>query len=356
MKHLNVLMVGVDNTSSGGMLSVANCFRNSEEYNNAVNLIYLGTATRKGKIAKVFHFIFILPKLLWILSTKKIDILHVHMAEKTSVYRKGIVMYLAKMFDCRIICQMHAGPFIKWYQTLPKNKKAVVSRIINLPDKMLVLGYYWLNEMSDLIPIDKLDVLYNGVPIPTNNDYDPYNAKDISFFGHLRKEKGIYELLKAASLLKGRLPKKTTIHLCGTCDQFDIQKYIEDNDLEELVVFHGWVNGKDKEIIEKKTAVSVLPTYIEGLSMTVLECMTLGIPVLTTNITTMPEMLDGIVDMVEPGDYKNLADKLLELINNPELRLEISKKEFERVSNKFSINKMIHQTLLIYDELRKERK
>jgi len=351
MKKYNVLMVGVDKSSIGGMLTVTKYFLNSEKYMGATNVYYVGTATRKSPLIKILFFMVKIPWIIIILCTKKIDIVHVHMAEKTSVYRKGVVMRLARLFGCKIICQMHAGPFMEWYRELSYSKQEYVKKIINLPDRMLVLGNYWLKQMEEIVDSSKLGVLYNGVQIPENNNYNVSIAKDISFFGHLKATKGIYDFLEAISIIKNDLPIDAKVNLCGICDEIDIEKELSKRELEKIVLFHGWVDGEKKQDIFSRTAISVLPTYVEGLSMTVLEGMAMGIPVVTTNITTMPEIIDGIVEMIDPGNVDALAQAMLTLICDEQKRKEISDKEYKRVREVFSVERMIDTTLLEYSNI-----
>ena len=115
---LNVLMVGVDEGRIGGMWSVAETYIKNETYNKFVNLKYVATSTGGSKL-----------KILVYLSEKKVDIVHIHMAEKGSVYRKGFVVKLAKLFKIKTIIQMHAGPIMSWYNTLREYQKKRVREI-----------------------------------------------------------------------------------------------------------------------------------------------------------------------------------------------------------------------------------
>ena len=141
------------------------------------------------------------------------------------------------------------------------------------------------------------------------------------------------------------------VHLCGTSDQFNINEYLECNGLCERVVFHGWLNHKEIEDMYPLIAINVLPTHIEGLSMSVLESMAEGIPMVTTNITTMPELLGDIVDLISIGDVEALSKCILDLINNREKRIEISELEYKKVCTYFTTENMINNTLRFYGML-----
>ncbi len=348
MKKINVLMVGVDKSSIGGMRTVSENYIKSKAYNEHCNLFYVSTATRKNALMKVFFFAIKMPIIFFILLFKKIDIVHVHMAEKNSVFRKGVIIQLSKIIGCKIIIHMHAGPFMNWYGNLSCRTQRRVKRILDKANIILVLGKFWKEQAKDIIGEERIKVLYNGVECPPINNYNAL-AKDISFVGHLRKEKGIFEFLESIKSIRSKLPESTKIHLCGSSDQFDIKQKLSEMGIDDIVYFHGWLNNTNLKKIFSNTAINVLPTYIEGLSMSVLESMAAGIPIITTNITTMPELLDGIIEMITPGDISALSNIILDLIYDSDKRKKISDTEYERVKTCFSTDKMIQQTIAVYE-------
>ena len=97
--------------------------------------------------------------------------------------------------------------------------------------------------------------------------------------------------------------------------------------------------------------ISVLPSYYEGLSMTVLEAMAKGIPLVTTNISTMPEVVSRPEMLVDPGNVTALANTMLKLSDDRDLRMELSHEEFEMIKTKFSLETMISRSLSIYREI-----
>jgi glycosyltransferase involved in cell wall biosynthesis len=350
----NVLMVGVDQLSHGGMWTVAKSYIENKKYNENINLYYIPTATRRSKIIKIFFFITALFKIAWVLLTKKIDIVHIHMAEGKSVDRQAVVIKISRIAGCKIIVQMHAGPFMNWYEKTSESMQRKARRTLNAADYLLVLGEYFKEQMAAIVEPQKMLVLYNGIECPPQNEYS-LKATDVSFFAYLRKTKGIYELLEAIEEIEDQLPKETKVNLCGVSDEFDIEQYLIEHNLNNRIIYHGWVDGQKRSEIERNTAINVLPTYSEGLSMTVLESMARGIPIITTDVTTMPELLGGIIDLCPVGNAKSLAQMINNLMSHPEMRMRVSQMEFDRVSHKFSVESMIDNTLEIYTKIMVEQ-
>ena len=84
--------------------------------------------------------------------------------------------------------------------------------------------------------------------------------------------------------------------------------------------------------------------------MTVVESISYGIPIITTNISTMPEIVGDSIHMVLPGDIIDLAETIKNLISDKSKRYEQSRYLYRRAKNIFSIEKNINETLRIYNE------
>lgn len=347
---INVLMVGVDKSRLGGMWTVSENYIESKEYNKKINLTYVSTSCSGSVIKRIFKMLCGYFTILFVLLTKEIDLVHIHMAEKGSVYRKGIVIYISKFFRKKTLIHMHAGPIMGWYRLQSGFKKKVITKIFNKADKMLVLGKYWKNELKEIVLKEKIEVLYNGTYCPNKNLYN-VSGEVILYLGMINKMKGVYDLVEAVKLIDQILDNKIKIYICGFDEGNKLKKYIKENIASDRFVLKGWINNNEKIEIFKNTLLCVLPSYFEGLSMTVIESMCYGIPVLTTNISTMPEVLGEEIEKINPGDILNLAETLLDLCKNEEKRINMSSIEYLRAKEKFAIELVMKKTNKIYKEI-----
>ncbi len=353
MKKINVLMVGVSPQRVGGMLTVAQAYQTDALYNENVNLKYVYTTTNGSAITRMMCMVVGYIKTFYHLITRPIDIVHIHMAEKGSTFRKGGIAKISKsLFHKQVIIHLHAGPFMSWFKSCSVSKQNKIIKIFNSADKVIVLGHYWKIELGEIIDSNKLIVIHNGVPCSENNSYNP-NSRNIVYFGVMTKAKGIYDLIDAIELIDTSLPRDTKVILCGNDLEGNIEEVIAKKKLTSRFILAGWVSGEDKEKVFSNAMIDVLPSYFEGLSMTILEGMAHGIPVITTNISTMPELLgkDGI--LVAPGDVKHLSEELLRLNGDSTSRARMSESEFKRVREMFSQRCMIDKTLELYESLLK---
>ncbi len=343
---MNVLMVGVGPKRVGGMWTVAEQYIKSKKYNDEVNLSYVATSTNGSIIARFLYMIQGYIKILWILNTKPIDIIHIHMAEKGSAFRKGRVARWGRKKGKKVIIHLHAGPFLAWYKTLSEDKQNRIREIFTCSDQIFVLGEYWKRELAEIIPEEKMLVLYNGIECPQKNPYN-LNARNIVYFGVMRKAKGTYDLIEAIRLINDQLPKETKVVMCGNDLEGDIPQVIEKSGLKDRFELPGWVTGEKKERIYQDAMIDVLPSYYEGLSMTVLEAMARGIPVITTNISTMPELL-RTDRLINPGDSRALAEEIINIEQSIGLRKEISDIQYKKACESFSVERFIDKTIMYY--------
>ena len=346
-EKINVLMVGEDSGRIGGMWSVADSYINSQQYNDNINLIYIPTSTGGNIFKRLYKMLTGYCRILNCFFKNKIDIVHIHMAEKGSVYRKGVVLKIANLFGVKTVVQMHAGPIMDWYHGLSNQKKKTVKRIFNRCDRMLVLGEYWKNQLLEIVSDSKIDVLYNGTNCSEENMYN-VNGKYVLFLGMITKRKGAYDLIEAINKIDNLLDEDIQFLFCGYDEDSKAENYTISLSLQNRIIFLGWVNKEEKEKYFRNSRLCVLPSYFEGLSMTVIESIAHGIPVVTSNISTMPEILGDSIHLVEPGDVEDLAKTLLNILSDANMRQYQSNYVFERAKNIFSIEKNIDNTINIY--------
>ena len=157
---------------------------------------------------------------------------------------------------------------------------------------------------------------------------DPGNKVPVIIcVGRLVPAKGQHILLKACSLLKRDGVQFHLIIIGEGPDRSSLEKFVARNDLREVVTFTG-VLGQDKVRQQYDRAdLFVLASFAEGVPVVLMEAMAKEIPVISTRITGIPELIqhgqDGL--LATPGDAEDLASQILTLLNHPELRQQFGK-------------------------------
>lgn len=354
---MKVLMVGVDEKTKGGMWSVARGYLQSSIYQEAVRVKYVPVATIGSPLKKILFFAAGFVRIMILLITQKWDIVHIHMSERGSVYRKLLVASLAKIFRCKVILHLHGAEFEPWYCGLPTSRKSFVQRGLNGADRILILGEYWYPFISSLIEEkQKIKVLYNAVPVPATNRYQ-INAGNLLFLGEVGERKGVYDLLDAIGTIEEQLDDSCQLLIYGTNPDGDIVNRIEERKLQHRVRYMGWADPTQFEQLFAGIAVNVLPSYHEGLPMTILETMAYGIPNISTDIAAIPEAVNqenGI--LVRPGDTKRLADAIVCLLRDQDIRKTRSENAYQTVKDVFSTERHMREVIKLYEDTMKWEK
>lgn len=346
-------MVGVDRSTRGGMWTVVSNYLNDSSFCKKYNLKYIPTSITGNFIKKILFNFYAILRVFFNILLNKYDILHVHMSEKGSVFRKGIIINISRIKRSKVIIHLHGAEFEKWYNTLNIKNKNKVRKILNKGDKVLILGNYWNDFIGSIInDRKKIQVVYNAVEIPKRCNYNLESNK-LLFLGEVGKRKGIFDLLDAMKIINDE--RKIDVHLWiyGPDSTNEIENIITKRGLNNIVDYKGYLNFQDKENIFNKIAINILPSYNEGLPMTILETMSYGIPNISTNVAAIPEVIDNSNGMIlNPGDVKGLVNSIYSIILNKNLRKEKSDNSYNLIKNKFSIEKHIKEISKIYEELK----
>lgn len=197
---------------------------------------------------------------------------------------------------------------------------------ISLPllDKLIFLNK---DDENDLVKKYKINVKNIQILGPIGIDLDKFKysvapMKPVSFIfiARLLAEKGVFEYLEAAKIIKQKY-KDTKFYILGSFDEAnpfglkkqELQKYLKN----DIVVYPGFVNDVNRWI--EKSSVFVLPSYREGYPRSTQEAMSIGRAVITTNSVGCKEgVIDGVNGfLIPPYDYKFLANKMEYFIQNP---------------------------------------
>lgn len=348
-------MIGVDKSTQGGMWTVVENYLNNKNFVKVNNLIYIPTSVTNCSVLKRLLFTCkAYARIMKVYRKANFSIVHVHMSERASIKRKGIVMKYAKKRGAKIVLHMHGAEFEVLYKEMNETKQASVKKILNLADKVIILGEYWRDFIGGLLnDPSKICVVYNAVTVPKNYKYNQ-KSNNILFLGAVSKRKGIDVLLEALKDKAETLSKSCSVNIYGPDVEGNIINRIKEQGLSEWVKYCGWLDKENKLEVLSNTSINVLPSFNEGLPMTILEAMSYGIPSITTSVAAIPEAVNadnGII--INSGDKNALAAALEELVFKNEKRIQLSKQAYADAINKFSIGKHINQIQEIYEELTK---
>lgn len=173
----------------------------------------------------------------------------------------------------------------------------------------------------------------------------------VLYTGRLAEEKHIDVIIRAVSLLKGQISEISLV-ITGHGDAKEkLEKLSFELGVGERVKFLGTLNEEDHARIYKASDVFAIASTAETQSLSLLKAMATGIPVIGVNARALPEYIsekNGFI--VEPGDHKNMAEKIAFLFENPEEGKMLGRGGMELVDN-FSLPKIAKEWEAIYERV-----
>ena len=346
---MKVLMIGPDiDRVPGGMATVVKNCMNSE-LADTVKLKYISSNIEDNIVNKLLWNIRGLFK--YLVNINKYDIVHIHMAERGSFYRKSIYIIIAKLLKKKSIVHFHGAEFDEFYN-LESNKiqRKYIRYILDKSNLIIALGSSWREKIKKYTNTE-IVVLSNAVEVPSNNFYN-LNNKDIVLLGRLEQRKGTFDLLDIAdNILCADL--SFNLVLAGDGNLNVVKEKIEKLKLKNNIKLLGWINKEQREELLKNTAIFVLPSYNEGMPMAVLEAMSYGIPLVVSDVGDIPYVVKDYENgyLIKAGDKKQLEDRILKLLKSEELRSKISVNNYKKVKKHFNLQFNLQKLNEIYMKL-----
>lgn len=210
------------------------------------------------------------------------------------------------------------------------------------------------------IPCGKIVAIPNGVPDrgfarkfrePNHCPHDSCNCT-ILYLGRLAAGKGIEDLLEATAVLAKRGRIQVSVNIVGDGpSRIRLESIAKTLGVQQIVSFVG--HQKDVSEYLTTSDLVVLPTFREGMSISLLEAMAAGKPIVTTNIGSNKEATRNgyAAILVEPGDVAALADAVQNVLEDPKLSAELSRRSRERYEEDYKLERMLSQYAGLYDEL-----
>jgi glycosyltransferase involved in cell wall biosynthesis len=339
-----VLVVATSSKTRGGITAVINSYKTTKFWSDN-NCVWLETHIDKSPIDKIIYFIRSLIKFIILLPSA--NLVHVHLSAPTSAKRKYPFLILSKLFKIPIIVHFHA---FSAESTIDKNYSKLYNRVFSVADTIIVLSESWRKGLIKDLKIDenKIDVLYNPCPkIVLKNNIQKTNT--ILYAGTIESRKGYKDLIIAFATIAENHPHwKLVFAGNGEINEgIELSKKLQ---IENQVVFKGWVSGVEKERLFREANIFCLPSYAEGFPMAVLDAWAYGLPVITTPVGGIPDVAKDGINMLlfNPGDTKTLSKKLVEMITDKSLSDTISNASVEFSQNEFSLDFITHQLNIIY--------
>ena len=290
--------------------------------------------------------------------------------------REGIDLFHAPHYvlpgltPCRSLVTIHDCIHLRFPQYLP-NRFAYAyawtslwvashrsSRILTVSEasKRDILRYF-------SVPEKKIDVIYNAIDerfgqAPAEDDVarvrERYQLNDpfVLYAGNIKPHKNLERLIEAFHTL--RRGDFETVKLLIIGDEISkyatLRRAVHKYKLHKHVRFFGFVPHETLAVLYRLARVFVFPSLYEGFGLPPLEAMASGTPVITSNVSSLPEVVGDAAVLIDPYEPDAIADAMRRVLTDASLRADLRERGLRRVSE-FSWERSVRRVRQIYEEV-----
>ena len=318
----------------------------------------LGLFDLKNIALPIWHYI----KLKYMIIRHWPQAVYIPSAQTTVAFIRDIPFILiAKFFRRKVICHLRGGNFKNWYQGASRVTRWLVRQTQRLVDAQIVLGECLVDMYTGLMPREKIFVVPNGgdFPVAKREEKKSGDGKKfkVLFLANFVRSKGVLETLHAVPEVFRKFPNIEFIFAGSWFDRETKKEFASflNEHSEFPIKIMDPVTGVEKFALLASTDIFVFPTYYEneGHPWVIIEAMAAGLPIISTDHGAICETVsDGINGfIIEKEKPDQIAEKILILASNNELREKMGNNSRKIYENKFSEEIMINKLGSVFDEI-----
>lgn len=297
-------------------------------------------------------------RLIYNIILKQPDIIYIPSQQTTIAYLRDIPFFiLTKLFRVKLVCHLRGGYFLEFYNESNIIMKFVINNVQKLVDAQIVLGYNLINLYKPFMPIKKIYVVPNGgdydYELKKNNNRNKIN---ILFLGNLIREKGIIDFLDSRNYFPKEFLNNILYQFAGNHNDCkdEIDNFITGAS-DTQIKYYGPVSGEQKLKLLSEADIFVFPTFYrnEGHPWVIVEALAAGLPIISTD---RGAILESVIDgyngfIVEPNNPKEISIKILNLINDKDLRIKMGKNSLSLYKKKYTQANLINNLKNVFDNV-----
>lgn len=281
-----VLFVGPDTRSGGGISYVVKVYQ--EAFGG---ITYAPTTHHHGKALGAMRFALTMA-MMPVYRLRGFRIVHAHGSVRGSWRRKCLLLRWAELLGMHTVHHIHNGALRKHFPAMGLEK---VTRQLAKADCVVALTDGWRHYLRDELGLHNVEVIENPVrPSRVVREAQPGPLR-LLFISAIDHTKGLFELLEALYDHRDELRGRVHLDIGGSgVDDARMHEFLNAHPMPGMITLHGWVSGRAKETLLERNDVFILPSYAEGMPISLLEAMSAGLAAIVTPVGGIPEAVaDG---------------------------------------------------------------
>jgi len=282
-------------------------------------------------------------------------VFHVHLSEKGSTIRKGLVCIVLRALRCRYIVHAHAATDALFHPWVPLTVRRLLLWGIGGSECFLALTQFWAQYYATALKshATQIVVLPNPVELPAEiPERSDRDGLRLLFLGRIGDRKGAFEVIRAFGALPPDVRNRCSLTLAGDGELEAARALAATLGCPDRVSIPGWVDRSEVVRLLGEAEVLLLPSRGEGMSNALLEGMAWGLAVVTSAAGGADEFLHPGVDaiLVEPGDTDAIRTAIAELDTNPAFRVSLGLAA-RKTAGRFCIEGYVDRLSRLYESL-----
>lgn len=377
-KRLRVCMIVPDPMVEGGIAAVTAGYYGSR-LEQVCDVTYVQSYRNGSKWDKLAKALSAYREYRHLLRTQTFDVVHIHSSFGPSFYRKTPFILWAARRGIPVVNHIHGAEFGPFYADASERNRALVRKVYGKCARFIVLSQEWQARIAQIVPAERITVVPNySAPIaectaqalwaartdcarqgtsdgagddvsavPQHDAASVPHGPQVLFLGEIGQRKGAYDLPAVIRGVRAVMPEVRFV-IAGSGDIDGVHGMLDPADVD-AVQFPGWVRGDDKARLLRESSLYILPSYNEGLPMSVLDAMGYALPIVSTTVGGIPQLVTcGNGELATPGDTKTMADAIVSILGTPGRAQEYGMQSLAIVNAHYSLDAHIDALVQVY--------
>ncbi|MCU0523786.1 MAG: glycosyltransferase family 4 protein [Elainella sp. Prado103] len=364
---IRVLMLGAGLDVQGGITSVEKLMLDYAP--PELEIFHVATFVKGSTLRNLRIYLGAMLRLIGMLWHDQVDLVHIHFSDRGSTLRKLILAAIVLMFHKSFILHCHGAAYREFYAKVPTWAKRMIVAVFSQCAQFIALSESWRDYYAKIFALtpDQITVMPNPVILPsTIPDRHGRQVTTFVFLGRIgahggaldmmrsvisfpRQDKGCFDLIRAFAALPPIVRDQARLVLAGNGDVEKAESLIQELGLTDSVRVHSWLDAAQRDRLLAEADAFVLPSYNEGLPMSMLEAMAWQLPVIVTPVGGIPEVIQSGVNglLVQPGQQSELVEAMCQIVLSEAIRMQIGKAARETVKQ-LDVNQYMKEMLISY--------
>ncbi|MHB8205706.1 MAG: glycosyltransferase family 4 protein, partial [Desulfomonilaceae bacterium] len=294
------------------------------------------------------------------------DFIHIH-GSTSGFLGDTLVMIVAFITGSKVLLHLHGTDWERFYGSVSSFRCFYVRIGLLIPRRIAVLYDLWAQNIRKIDPRINVRVIRNFVPDCPSPGHERLTLlrKDlairddefvISSIGRVGWRKGSFDIVEAAKKVVGECKDFKILLVGGEEDVGEmnqLKEAVNKNQLDQWVKLIGEVDIEDVPLFLGITNIFLLPSYYEGMPMSIIEAMRSGKAIISTKVGAIPDMIESGVSgiLINPGSPDEIVDSILTLKGDIALREKLSSQARKAFESGFETSHVLLSLMELYQEM-----